>query len=109
MRLIQYKMEFKVVYYDNNQMRVDIVSEEKLQYYQRYSARVYPVNYKPTDDSYGEEQLIDYWSGCVQATIVPTQFKDEECPDCGKTGCRKMISWLMSNPKWLDPHPFQLK
>ena len=44
---------------------------------------------------------------CAPSSVVPDEFKDEECPDCGKTGCVKMISWLQSNPNWLKPHPFQ--
>ena len=40
-------MEFKVVYYDNNQMYVDIVPSDKIVHYKKYTARVYPVDYEP--------------------------------------------------------------
>jgi hypothetical protein len=39
---------------------------------------------------------------CYQIRDVPDQLKNEVCPDCGKTCCHKLISWLLANPHWLN-------
>ncbi len=52
--------KYKVVYYKDNKQYIELTNE--LNKYKQYTARVYPADYKPSDNHvYGSEELIDSW------------------------------------------------
>lgn len=63
---IQDTIQYKVVYYKNNQMFIDKCTGKQLKdpysKYRKYHTRIYPTNYEPLPpNGYHTEQLITSW------------------------------------------------